>query len=299
MQVWQSRFTAEESAAAATLQQSGPTILEVRTSGLNPDLTKALTRRLDPAITAFVAEPASRGVGIVRAPCQLLQRLGAVTCPDGATPLTEVFPNPGPQIRTLQDWFLELSASRWKVQNIDQAAPANDHSRLFLFNPHGARGLEEVKRAAYATYGSAIVDRPGEAWLGGAAYRSALTSWVLLVGLAGLLVLALTGALVAAGTFVQQARTLGPLATFTADRSFYRRVAAVNVTLPLLVAVCVGVVVAAWLGALHVGAADEGAFSMVILAISAGAGTLVAVAAGLFASETAARAVAAWRPQGD
>ncbi|MFE7529522.1 hypothetical protein ACFU7Y_27930 [Kitasatospora sp. NPDC057542] len=170
---------------------------------------------------------------------------------------------------------------------------------FLVLNRDGEPGVSVIEQAAYAHLIGPMTYRPGQSWLLGTAAQAAQIRWLLDVALLGLLALALAGSLGAAGIFLEQAKALGPLASYRTDARFYRGIAFWNLALPLSVVGVAGALVAALLGRLLINLGKGGTTSLSVLvlglAVVAASGAGVAIVCG----RVAAGQAAAWRPRAD
>ncbi|MET9610931.1 hypothetical protein ABZZ17_38590 [Streptomyces sp. NPDC006512] len=142
------------------------------------------------------------------------------------------------------------------------AAPAEGDETLFgflVFNRGGASGVEAIEQANYRHLIGPMTAQPGQSWYLGSAAQAAQVRWLLESALLGIAALAATGALGAAGVFIEQSQALGPLAVYQTGQGFYRRIALFNLALPLGTVGLVGSGVAALLGSLMINLGKGGA----------------------------------------
>ncbi|MFE6071250.1 hypothetical protein [Streptomyces sp. NPDC056525] len=203
---------------------------------------------------------------------------------------------PGPQ-RALA--VLGLTPDRVNVTSSHPGITDPEKVSLIVFNTEGDAGADRVWEAAYRTLGLPMLQVPVESGMLGAQARAGYVKWVLDAALIGLAALVLAGMVGAASVFDDQARGLGPIASFRNDRRFYVQVAFWNLSVPLAV-VGVGAGVATYvLGQMLLSIGDGGELSAGLVAtgslLIALGGLVVAVVCG----EIAVRRARTWRPTGD
>lgn len=111
--------------------------------------------------------------------------------------------------------------------------------------------------------------------------------------------LALAGIVGAASVFDDQARGLGPIASFRSDRKFYMRVAFWNLSVPLAV-VAAGAGVATYLlGRMLLSIGDGGELSGGLVAAGSLSIAIGGVLVALVCAEIAVRRSRTWLPTGD
>ncbi|SEE57749.1 hypothetical protein SAMN05428939_7955 [Streptomyces sp. TLI_105] len=231
--------------------------------------------------------------------CTSLAFFGPMTtCPKKSTALTGVIKSigPGPQ-RALA--VLGLTPDRVNVTSSHPGITDPEKVSLVVFNTAGDAGADRVWEAAYRTLGLPMLDVPVESGMLGAQARAGYVKWVLDAALIGLAALVLAGVVGAASVFDDQARGLGPIASFRNDRRFYVQVAFWNLSVPLAV-VGVGAGAATYvLGQMLLSIGDGGELSAGLVAtgslVIALGGLVVAVVCG----EIAVRRARTWRPTGD
>lgn len=226
--------------------------------------------------------------------CAALRRLGTMAgCPAGIAPLTTVFDRLNP---------IGTAAASGTVISDPHAMVTTDPTHItdlvgfFVINDAGGDGADRIEQAAYADLTKPYVATPGAYWIAGGIKGAAVYDWVLVFGVAGLVVLALAGALAAANTFLSHIRSLGVLGTFDGRRRLYLGIAAWNLGLPLLCAGVVGSALAAFLGLLTIHLRGVGTLSLDVLGSGVAAVAVLASVLTGACGTVAARAVHTWRP---
>lgn len=301
LQVRTTSYTADESAAAAVYQHVGSSILTVEARGIDQNSLTEFKAQIGTSQVVLQIDQLANDRTVLTAPCAALRRLASLDhCPTSATPLQDVYARGSVRALALRYWSGLVNQDAL-IRNAT-GAPSATTVGLLVLNGDGEAGVARVKKAAYVHLRTPIVFSPGQATIGGAHDRVRLASWVLLFGGAGLIVLAVLAAVSSATTFAQQARDLGPLATYASSRRLFVAVAMWNVTVPLGVAAVVGCGVATWLALL--GLTLSGADSHAAISMSLILGAVIvlwgcAVAAGVLCAQVAARAARIWRPQSE
>jgi len=300
VQVHNTTYTADESAARAVYQQIGPSLLTVQTRGIDQRSAARFQAALAPGQRVLVIDQSADGPAVVTAPCVVLRGVDQLTrCPSEATPAAVVYPRTSVRALALRYWSGLLGPD-----SLIKGAPTHVSATTIGFlvlNPDGAAGLARVKQSAYAHLPTPIVLTPGQGTIGGAHNRVRQVSWMLLFGAFGLLVLTLLAAVSSATTFAQQAKDLGPLTAYSSSPRLFIAVAMWNVTVPLAVAAVIGAGVAGWLGFLQLtlGGPGHATLSLSLLAGSVLVLWVAAAGAGVVCAFVAVRAALTWRPQAD
>lgn len=301
VQVRDTTYTTDESAARAVYQRIGPSLLTVQSRGIDQLSAEEFQADLGTSQHVLVIDQPPSGPAVVTAPCNVLRSLDRLTrCPSKATPAEAVYPRTSVRALALRYW-----SGLVPPDSLIVAAPATASPKttvgLLVLNQSGSPGLAQVKKAAYAHLRTPIVLTPGQGTIGGAHNRVRQISWITLFGGFGLLVLTLLAAFASATTFAQQATDLGPLASYSSSRRLFVAVSMWNVTLPLATAAVLGAAVAGWLGFLQLTLDGPGhaTLSLPLLSGSVLALWMAAVGAGLVCAQVAARAARTWRPQAD
>lgn len=299
VQLLVSEYTSTERDAIAVSRTTGRDVVTIQTTRVTPQTEAAFRAALPADAAVFVVTEPATGETVLSGPCPQLQQLGPLPrCPTSPVALRQAFRQPTERQRALE-------LSLLSPQVVTDARPVvngNDsRDRGFItLNTSGPAGLNRIKQAAYASLATPIVTEPGEATLVGAHDRSRLVNWLLLLSGTGILLLLAAGATSAASTFVSQARDLGPLAAYTADRRLYLQVAAWNIALPLATTAVVGGVVALLLAGLQLNRLNGGGrFSPGFLGLCVALAVLTALVTALIAGVAAARAADDWAPTGD
>jgi len=301
LQVRTTAYTADEGAASAVYRQVGSSILTVQTRGLNSSSLADFETQVGPRHGVITVDQVGDGPTVLTAPCGVLRGVGTLRhCPRKATPMQDIYARE--TVRTLAVRYWSEIVDRHALVRSAEGTPSATTVGLLVLNGDGYAGLAQVKDAAYAHFRAPIIESPGEAAVGGAKGRVRLAGWLMLFGALGLLVLALMAAVSAAGTFVQQAGDLGPLATYSSSPRFFVAVAMWNVTTPLVIAALIGCGVSSWLALLGLslsGAGSQATLSMDLVLASVVVLGSCAVAAGALCAVGAARAAQTWRPTAD
>lgn len=303
-QVLTTQFTGPAEQARQRFEQSGASLVQVRSrnipataEGFIASTGSARTMLYSPQAGTTGDEPRL----LLTGQCEGLAQLGGLkTCPTQPTPPTQAFEHLTPLGYEVFQGNEMVSAPVTAVCNC--AAASGGDLALYGFlvlNRDGEAGVAAIEQAAYAHLIGPMTYRPGQSWMLGTAAQAAQIRWLLDVSLIGLIALALAGALGAAGIFLEQAKALGPLASYRTDSRFYSGIAFWNLALPLSVVGVAGALVAAMLGRLLINLGKGGTMSVPVLVMGltvvAASGACVAFVCGRVAAGQAAE----WRPRAD
>ncbi|MFD9477207.1 FtsX-like permease family protein [Streptomyces nojiriensis] len=268
----------------------------IRASG-NPARFDTLRRQLADHPSALVYREGDRTT--LSADCTSLAFFGALTtCPEAATELTEAVKDVGATPRTALA-VLGLSPDRVSITTRHPGITDPERVSLVVFNTSGGAGADRIWGAAYRTLGFPMLEVPVESGMLGAQARADYVKWVLDTALIGLLALALAGIVGAASVFDDQARGLGPVASFRSDRKFYMRVAFWNLSVPLA-AVGAGAGVATYLlGQMLLSIGDGGELSGSLVAAGSLGIAIGGVIVAVVCAEIAVRRSRTWLPTDD
>ncbi|MGW6877742.1 hypothetical protein ACWGHA_36075 [Streptomyces xanthophaeus] len=292
-----------------TSQLEGPEIVAKHLAGANnrnailikasgdPSRFDQLRQQLTDHPTALIYNEDGRT--ILSADCTALAFFGPLTnCPTAVTKLTDAVPTVDTTPRTALA-VLGLSPDMVSVTTRHPGITDPANIALAVFNTSGGTGAAHIWDAAYRTLGFPMLDVPVESGMLGAQARSDYVKWVLDAALIGLLALALAGIVGAASVFDDQARSLGPVASFRSDRNFYLRVALWNLSVPL-VAVGVGAGVATYLlGKMLLSIGDGGELSAGLVVAGSLSIAIGGVVIAVVCAEIATRRSRIWRPAND
>lgn len=292
-----------------TSQLEGPEIVAKRLAGVNnrnailikasgdPSRFDQLREQLPDHPTALVYREGGRT--ILSADCNSLAFFGTLTtCPTAVTDLTDAISAVETTPRTALA-VLGLSPDKVSITTRRPGITDPANISLVVFNTSGEIGAAQIWDTAYRTLGFPMLDVPVESGMLGAQARSAYVKWVLDAALIGLLALVLAGIVGAASVFDDQARSLGPVASFRSDRNFYLRVALWNLSVPLVV-VGAGAGVATYLlGQMLLSIGDGGELSAGLVAAGSLSIAIGGVVIAAICAEIATRRSRIWRPTND
>ncbi|WAL73451.1 hypothetical protein OU787_19190 [Kitasatospora sp. YST-16] len=304
-QVLTTQFTGPAEQARQRYEQSGASLVQIRSRNI-PATADGFIAAVGPSRTLLYAPQRESTQDMpevaLTAQCAALAELGRLrSCPAQPVRPEEAFEALTPLGRQVFLGDEMVSAPVTTVCGCTSTATGGDLALygFLVLNHEGEAGVPAIEQAAYTHLIGPMTYRPGQSWFLGTAAQAAQIRWLLDVALLGLLALALAGSLGAAGIFLEQARALGPLASFRADTRFYRGIAFWNLALPLSVVGVAGTLVAALLGRLLINLGKGGTMSLPILflglAVVAASGAVVALTCG----KVAARQAATWRPRAD
>ncbi|MFJ3978682.1 FtsX-like permease family protein [Streptomyces sp. NPDC090021] len=292
-----------------TSQLEGPEIVARHLAGVNdhnavlikasgdPSRFDQLRQRLPDHHTALIYREDGRT--ILSADCESLAFFGTLsTCPTTVTKLTDAIPT----VQTTPRTALAVLGLTPDIVSITTRSPGiTDPANvsLVVFNTSGGSGAAQIWNTAYRTLGFPMLDVPVESGMLGAQARGDYVKWVLDAALIGLLALVLAGIVGAASVFDDQARSLGPVASFRSDRSFYLRVALWNLSVPLAV-VGAGAGGATYLlGQMLLSIGDGGELSAGFVAAGSLGIAIGGVIISVICAEIATRRSRIWRPTND
>ena len=288
LQVWQSRLGESATAALATEQRIGDSLVVVRTAG--PSNLDRFARALPETSHVLAVTALNRGSkAVLTGTCASL-RLLALPCTPAATPA----PLQDARLRELSRWYgLRSLSSR-------AARPGTEADRNLIVVVSDTPGqADAVHRAAYTTLPTIEVATPGSTWIDGAVSRGRLGAWLVLFGLAGLLALLPAVWIGAAAEFARFRGALAPLIVLTGRYRVFWSAAWWHLTVPLLSATGLALLVTAWHGLFFISVVQEGALAWGVLAASGTACVALAAAVGVFGARSAIRASRSWRPTAD
>ncbi|MEU9032778.1 FtsX-like permease family protein [Streptomyces sp. NPDC048383] len=292
-----------------TSQLEGPEIVAKRLAGAtnrnavlinasgNPARFDQLREQLADHPSALMYREGDRTM--LSADCKTLAFFGTLTtCPTAATELTDAVKELGATPRTALA-VLGLSPDQVSITSHHPGITDPVGVSLVVFNTTGGPGADRIWGTAYRTLGFPMLDVPVESGMLGAQARADYIKWVLDTALIGLLALVLAGIVGAASVFDDQARGLGPIASFRRDRRFYLRVAFWNLSVPLAV-VGAGAGVATYLlGRMLLSIGDGGELSGGLVAAGSFGIAISGVAVAVVCAEIAVRRSRTWLPTGD
>ncbi|MGW5849172.1 hypothetical protein ACWFQ8_14665 [Streptomyces sp. NPDC055254] len=233
------------------------------------------------------------------ADCQALAFFGTLsTCPTAAAELTDAVADLGVTPRTALA-VLGLSPDEVSITSRHPGITDPVSVSLVVFNTAGGAGAEQIWSAAYRTLGFPMLDVPVESGMLGAQARADYVKWVLDAAVIGLLALVLAGIVGAASVFDDQARGLGPIASFRRDRRFYLRVAFWNLSVPLAVAGAGAGVATYLLGRMLLSIGDGGELSGGLVAAGTFGIAISGLVVAVVCAEIAVRRSRTWLPTGD
>ncbi|MFB7476875.1 hypothetical protein [Kitasatospora sp. NPDC056184] len=177
-------------------------------------------------------------------------------------------------------------------------APGDRMSQLLVLaqTPDEALSAAEIKTVAYrALPGSISVEPLGGGWLVGANLTADQGRWIVLLGIAGVAVLALSFGVSGLTEFVRWSRTMAPIGSLTGNYRVLVGSAAWSVLLPVLIANGLGILVGAWL-ATPVTAQHHSSVSDTLLTASGLAVGILGILLWCWAVTTALRQTARWLP---
>ncbi|MFI0260285.1 hypothetical protein ACH4OW_14785 [Streptomyces sp. NPDC017056] len=160
--------------------------------------------------------------------------------------------------------------------------------------------IEHIRHLAHAKLSVAPdVDVPGGEWLKGAAPHERMATWVMFLGITGVLFLAIGAALNNLSDFLRFASNVAPISVLTGRRTVFYSVAAWTVLVPFLIAGGVGALAAVWLGTPLTRPGGGAEMSWPVLGSGIAVVEALAVLFWLWAASTSSRTAGRWRPRAD
>ncbi|MFE7560822.1 ABC transporter permease [Kitasatospora sp. NPDC057500] len=297
LQVWFSTLSATVQNAKAVNQSVGRSVLEVQFSASDRTALEHFADAL-PENTLLVrvvvgSQPPQMQLN---ADCPTLEAL-KVRCNDSG-PIT-VGGGSDPRVAAIAAWMGALPQNT-TASSLGPLAPVpGDHmSQLLVLaqTPDEALSAAEIKTVAYRTLpGSISVEPLGGGWLVGANLTADQGRWIVLLGIAGVAVLALSFGVSGLTEFVRWSRTMAPIGSLTGNHRVLVGSAAWSVLLPVLIANGLGILVGAWL-ATPVTAQHHSSVSGTLLTASGLAVAILGILLWCWAVTTALRQTARWLP---
>ncbi|MFF3765842.1 hypothetical protein ACFYYR_17380 [Streptomyces sp. NPDC001922] len=263
-------------AAQVTASRVGDRVLLLKLSGHLPrDRVNTVLRGLPAGVGTLAvyppSDPGSRAPARIQGACPLLRSL-QLRCPERPTLVSSRMADPR-LVETLR-WISPV-VDRFEVR---QGAPLPGRSavrpeRLVLVASDGGvlprARIEQTLRDS-TPVASAGVGAPGAEWLGGARDADTRGRWIVLLGLPGLLTVALALALAGLSSFLDFGRGSTRPGVLAGRRSAAYASAAWALAAPLSAAFVMGAVAAGWLAAPREAAGDGVGLSGDVLAVAAG-----------------------------
>ncbi|MFC0865042.1 hypothetical protein ACFHYQ_22370 [Sphaerimonospora cavernae] len=296
-QVWTSRLGDAGQNAEFLQQRLGDSVLLVTAPSLTPEKIRSFRDKLpsESELFAFYRPEDPTKPTVVRTDCAAIREIG-LSCDEPPMQLS----NGDLRARVL-DGSIGLGSSATTLRQGDIYRGTASTDGLAIISPlrTEAAPLWQVKIAAHQAFGRAHVERPFDAWLLGADRLVSMADWIRLLTVLILAILLITVVFSSAAEFLVFTASVAPLAVLTEQRRFLMRIALWNLTLPALLAVVIGVAVAAWQGNFFIAISGSGTFSWDITAAGTAAAVVLAVGLGLAGGIGAVRAADRWRPAAD
>ncbi|WP_435296989.1 hypothetical protein [Streptomyces sp. YPW6] len=276
-------------AARAAHERVGDSVLTV-TSSARQDQNRAFAEALPSGTHALAMGPTDEGGLLLTGDCPALSAVGAA-CGPGKGDAADA------RIGELAAWFGGGQAVTLREGDPATAMEKEAEQLVLVGAAPGDLPVAEVKRTAYRHLPAPQIMPIGGEWLGGAAELVKPAAWTLLLGFAGIALLAFAAAVNNLGEFLRFGRSLAPLNVLVAKPGVFYVSAGWTILLPLTVAGALGVVVSAWLSAPMTakGAVLTDSFLAALLIL---AGTL-AVISWAWGARTAHHLADRWRPAAD
>ncbi|KDN84413.1 hypothetical protein [Kitasatospora cheerisanensis] len=297
LQVWFSTLNATVYNAKSINQSVGSSVLEVQFSTTDRAAMDRFAGAL-PAHTLLVrAVVGTRPAHMqLNADCPALEAL-KVQCGDGGP--TAVGSGADPRLAAIAAWMgAEPQSTKASSVGPLAATPEDQMSQLLVLAPDPGQGLSaaEIKAVAYRTLpGSISVEPLGGGWLVGANLTADQGRWIVLLGIAGVAVLALSFGVSGLTEFVRWSRTMAPIGSLTGNHRVLVGSAAWSVLLPVVVANGLGILIGVWL-ATPVTAQHHSSVSGTLVTASGVAVGVLGILLWCWAVTTALRQTARWLP---
>ncbi|MGF0164362.1 ABC transporter permease [Streptomyces koyangensis] len=229
---------------------------------------------------------------ILRGPCAALTAVGA-TC--GGDPKTGV----DHRLRELDAWY---GSGHGTIQL--QEGPVTDRSAppdqiVLVGADRSDLPVAAVKKVYYQHMAGPSVSEMSGEWLVGAAELEKPATWVMFLGLAGVVFLTLAAGLNNLGDFLGFSCSVAPVSVLTGSRRVFAATAWWTIGLPLALAAVVGTAAAVWLGTPLTGPGGGATQSWPVLLATLAAVELLALLFWTWATATATREAMRWRPRAD
>ncbi|MER8001134.1 ABC transporter permease [Streptomyces sp. NPDC095613] len=302
---WQQVFGEQAHAARQTLARIGTSVVTVGPKGEGDGgaVGSAQTRFVDGLpdgveALAFTVRPS--GTVVFQGGCPALRAM-RLPCPARAARLGS--PPADPRVRALLAWRGIPSATvhaERAPRAPRYAVDAENGGSLILVSAEGEDlSVPSLKRLAYRTFPrGARIDAPGADQLVGGAANRDQGRWSALLGLAAVIVLALTAALACMAAHLRAGRALAPLTVLAGRDTVFLTIAAWSVAVPLTVSGVAGTVVGVWLTQ-PVTRPFGYSFPDSVMTAPLAVVAFTASATWLWAATTAVRLARAWRPGGE
>ncbi|SHL81540.1 hypothetical protein SAMN05216268_106289 [Streptomyces yunnanensis] len=293
IQLWSSRLTGPMMEARATFSRIGESALTVSSlSRTTQAPVDAFLRSLPSSVHALGMYTDADSNISLQGDCAALKALNA-PCQTRSQRPTE------PRLQEFATWNGtgdgKVTLREGQVAT-DRQAPES----IFLVSDRpGNLPVSVVKKAAFQHFLGPQVDSLGSSWLVGARQLEKTSLWVLLLGLAGVVLLALAAALNNLGDFLRFSRTLAPLSVLTSRRTVFFGTALWAVLLPMATAGLVGTAAAVWLGTPMTRPGGGATLSWPVLSATLVVVEAMAIACWWWGAATASSGATRWRPKAD
>ncbi|WP_431677161.1 ABC transporter permease [Kitasatospora sp. KL5] len=300
--VWYGQFGEAARAAQATRDRLGDSALVVAgASGITAEQLAEIVRRGGGrvAAVALVGRPEQHEFWL-QGDCPALRTL-RLDCPPPGTEAPVGRHPTDPRVAELVAWYGEGGArpTARRGSAAGSAGPGTS-SRLVLVSTDGRDlSVPAFKQAAFQVLpGGASVDAIGGDWLAAARVNADHGRWIVLFGLAGVLVVAFASGTAGLAEFVRTGRALGTLGVLTGSRTVHAGTAALGVFLPIAAAGLAGEFTGVWMALPTGRGGATGPLDRALLPCAA-AVAVVAACLALWGFAVAVREGRRWRPVGD
>ncbi|MFH9426448.1 hypothetical protein [Streptomyces sp. NPDC017529] len=301
VQLWSSRLNPDMQAAATTHSRIGDQVVTARgtfTPQRAADFTTAVQRISPGGAQVIGLTPGPGGVPTLTGTCPAFISLG-LAC-DGKQRTVQASDGT-PALQELIRWY-GRAADKATVLPQNAAVTADRIPALLVAvsTDQSDLSVERLRHLAYAKLSVAPdVDVLGGDWLKGAAPQERLATWVMFLGVTGVLFLALGAALNNLSDFLRFASTVAPISVLTGRRTVFYSVAAWAILVPFLLAGCLGALAAVWLGSPLTRPGGGAQMSWPVLGSGIVVVEFLAVLFWLWAASISTRTAGRWRPRAD
>ncbi|GAA1911406.1 hypothetical protein GCM10009716_21770 [Streptomyces sodiiphilus] len=293
VQLWSSRLNEPMLEAQATYARIGDSAVTMWSLADTPERTETFLKELPEGVhgLGMHRSPADGGMEL-RGSCEALRALDA-PCDAGPAPRND------PRLQEVAAWYGAGGSGITVREGAVSADHAVPEALLLVSAQGGDLPVSEVKHTAFRQLLGPQAESLGGSWLTGARQLEKPAAWVLLLGLAGVVLLTVTAALNNLGEFLRFSRNLAPVSVLTGRRTVFFTTALWVILMPLALAGLLGTLVAVWLGTPLTQPGGGASLSWPILTATLIVVETLAVAFWWWGGTAASRAAAQWRPQAD
>ncbi|MEU4128318.1 hypothetical protein [Streptomyces wuyuanensis] len=300
IQLWTSRTTVAATEARGTFATLGESVLITRSRSQPEAQVTAFEKDLGRGHTVFALIQEPNRPSTLVAPCPHWTAIG-LPCPSTQAPIPS---SADRRLHELKRWE-GGGTGEMRYAAGDVSAPGSQRAgdaelKLVVISEQGDPTVSNtVRQAAYRHLGMApVVNVLAGMQLGGALQYETIANWVTLLGLWGMLMMALAAAISALAEFQMFSTRLAPVGVLAGDTRVFRSTALWYLSAPIAVAGIAGALVSTVLGYPMV--TTGGASWAPELTVTAVLGTtLLAVLIGLVGGRSVIARITRWEPAAD